>query len=88
MASIGPESRKLLQRSLGRLQACVDQMVGVNTLLEAGPNDAHCRMHAAHALKVLELLQGQLDTVFEVTEESSPSAMADGSEWLLKNLRP
>lgn len=87
MTNIGPESARLLQRSLGRLQACVDQMVGVNTLLEAGPNPADCRNHAAHALKVLELLQNQLDTVFDVTEQSSPSAMADGSEWLLRNLR-
>ena len=88
MTHIGPEASKLLQRSLGRLQACVDQMVGVNTLLEAGPSDPLCRMHAEHALKVLELLQGQLDTICEVTMERSPSAMADGSEWLLKNLRP
>lgn len=88
MVEIGPEAEKLLQRSLGRLQACVDQMVGVQTCLKGGVNIAPCGMHADHCLKVLELFQVQLDNLFDVTEQRSPSALADGSEWLLKQLRP
>lgn len=88
MVEIGPEAEKLLRRSLGRLQACIDQLVGQDVFVEAGGLAGMEINMSAIRRKVLELAQIELDNVLDMTEQRSPSADADGSEWLMRNLRP
>jgi hypothetical protein len=88
MATIRPGSPMAISKSLGRVQACVDQMVGVQECLKAGVNIAPTGLHAEHTLRVLALLQEELDNVYALSGRRSASAEADGSEWILRKLRP
>jgi hypothetical protein len=87
MVTILPDPATATSKALGRVQACIDQMVGVQECLKAGVNIAPAGMHAAHSLRVLALLQKELDRVYRHTGLRSPSAEADASEWLLRELR-
>jgi hypothetical protein len=88
MVHIGSESQRILRRSLARIQACVDQLVGQDVFIEAGGLIGMKIDPKETRKKVLAMLQRELDMVFEVSEQRSPAAEADASEWILRQLRP
>lgn len=87
MAEIRVVNRQSITKSLGRMQACIDQLVGQDTFITAGtvaPIDEHM---AAIRRQVVQLMQLELDSIMEETGMRSPAGYADGSEWLLGELR-
>lgn len=87
MTFISPGNSALVKGSLGRLQACIDQLVGQVTITMANPLMGIDAYDADVRAKVLTLAQKELHDVGLLTGLWSPAADADGAEWLLRQLR-
>jgi hypothetical protein len=88
VTQIGPESEKLVTVALGRAQACIDALVGSETISATGFFVQPPQLEAENNLRVLAYLQDQLRTLEEVTELRSPSAYADATAWLIREMQP
>jgi hypothetical protein len=87
MVEIGPEAEQALIVHLGRLQACIDQLVGqdlAGTYLLLPDNTA--RLDEVRK-KVTGLMQTELDKVLDLTVPYSPEGDSAGAEWMLRQLR-
>ena len=87
MTFISPGNSALVVGSLGRLQACLDQLVGQTTITLANPLMGIDAYDADVRRRVLMLAQKELHDVGHFTGLWSPSADADGSEWLMRTLK-
>jgi hypothetical protein len=81
------ETEEALQRSLGRIQTCVDQLIGQDHFLPpivTKELEGPLREARQHTMK---LLQKELDNVLDLTGLRSPASEAEGAHWLLNELR-
>jgi hypothetical protein len=87
MIEIGPEAEQALVVHLGRLQACIDRLIGqdlAEPYLGLSGNKEHL---ATTRKKILDLMQAELDCVCDRTVPYSPVGDTEGAEWMLRQLR-
>lgn len=87
MTDLGNIDDRIMSTAIGRIQACVDQIVGVHTSFEAGVDLTPGYGVGEHTLKVMALLQVELDKVLGLTQDPYGQRLADGSQWLLEQLK-
>lgn len=87
MTDLGNIDDRIMSTAIGRIQACVDQIVGVHTSFEAGVDLTPDYGLSEHTLRVMALLQVELDKALGLTPGPCVQRLADGSAWLLEQLK-
>lgn len=88
MAFIDQPGADAVTTALGLIQACVDQLQGQEVFAEFNVGGTYESYMAKARTVTLGVLQAQLNVVYVTTGLRSPVAEADGSESLLRTLRP
>lgn len=71
---------------LGRLQACVDQVVGYCTIIAESPSEYLAEHVVTHVLGVMQLLQDNVDGLVEILGAPSALDYGDGAVWLVTQI--
>jgi hypothetical protein len=75
-----------VQRLMARVQACVDQSVGLETFIEEGIVDVSLDQVRKHTGKVMSLLQEALDEYTEGHGLPAPLIDVEAVEWVVQRV--
>lgn len=87
MADLGNIDDRIMSQAIGRIQACVDQLVGLHTIAVQNLDGGLQSDPSEHSLKVLALLQPELDKALGLTNDPYNQRLTAGVDWLMEQLK-